>query len=138
MACKISFADIAMPKIPSSPTDWSDVTQFIQDVDSITHDLKPVLKLGEQLQNFLSEAEKQMGIPSQLHDQLTKLSNITQFLYGFSVFLQLFPIFKPFLPPLTAKLEEEKEALLSIDTGMNQLVQSTSVLATSIKVCVYT
>ena len=134
--CLISFAYTAMPNMhSSSPTDWSDVTQFINDVDTISSDLQPVLKLGGELQSFLAEAQQQMGIPSQLHDRLIKLSDLTQFLYDFSQFLQLFPIFKSFLPPLTASLAGEKQTIANLDTNMSQLVQSTSQLSTSIKVC---
>ena len=46
----------------------------------------------------------------------------------------MFPIFKPFLTPLTASLSDEIQAIAKLDTGMSQLVQATSDLSVSIKV----
>ena len=132
--CTISLAAIATPKASSSPTDWSDVTQLMNDVDVISNGLQPVLDLGGKLQNFLCKAQQQMSMPEDLHNQLIKLSDIMQFLHDLSQLLQMFPIFKPFLTPLTASLSDEIQAIAKLDTGMSQLVQATSGLSVSIKV----
>ena len=130
----VSFAAIAIQNTSSSPTDWPYVTQFMNDVDAIISGLQPVLNLGGELQKFLSKVQQQMGIPKELHNQLIKLSDLAQFLYDLSQFLQMFPIFKPFLPPLTASLSGEKQAIANLDTDMSQLVQSTVDLSVAIKV----
>ena len=132
--CTVSFVAIAVPKASSSPTDWSDVIQLMNDVDAISNGLQPVLNLGGKLQQFLCKAQQQMGMPEDLHNQLIKLSDVMQFLHDLSQFLQMFPIFKPFLTPLTASLSDEIQAIGKLDTGMSQLVQATSDLSVSIKV----
>ena len=113
---------------------WSDVTQFTNAVDSISTSLKPVLTLGGELQAFLSTVQKQMGMPAELHTRLTQLSELTTFLHDLSQFLQQFPIFKPFLPALTASLAKEQQAITYLDTDVGQLVQSAASLSTSLQV----
>ena len=132
--CTVSFTANAVTKVSSSPTDWSDVTQFINDVDAISNGLQQVLKFGGKLQNFLCKAQQQMSMPEDLHNQLIKLSGIMQFLHDLSQLLQMFPIFKPFLTPLTVSLSDEIQAIAKLDTGMSQLVKVTSGLSVSIKV----
>ena len=135
--CTVSFVAITVPKVSSSPTDWSDVTQFMKDVDAISTGLQPVMNLGGEMQKFLCKAQQQMSMPKDLHNQLIKLSDIMQFLYDLSKILQMFPIFKPILTPLIANLSEEKQAISNLNTEMSRLVQSTSDLSVSIKVCMY-
>ena len=132
--CTVLFVAIAAPKVSSSPTDWSDVTQLMNDVDAISNGLQPVLNLGGKLQQFLCKAQQQMGIPEDLQNQLSNLAVIVQCLHDLSQFLQMFPIFKPFLTPLTASLSDEIQAIAKLDTGMSQLVQATYDLSVSIKV----
>lgn len=129
-----TFPAIAPPYyLASSPTDWSDVDQFVKDVDSICTSLNPVLTLGEQLQQFIRKANTQLVIPCQLRTKLNALQTETQFLYDFSNFLQLIPIFG-FLPPLSAGLEGELTSIKSLDSDMSQFVHDTSSLSTSLQV----
>ena len=127
---------IAVLKVSSSPTDWSDVIQLVNDVDTISNGLQPVLNLGGELQKFLCKAQQQMSIPEDLHNQLSKLSDIMKFLHGLSLLLQMFPIFQPFLVSLTASLSDEIQTIAELDNDMSHLVQTTSDLSVSIKVCV--
>ncbi len=133
-ASLVSFPAIASPQPTGSPTDWSDTAQFAKDVDSITTSLAPVLTLGGELQKFLAKAQQQTEIPSELHTRLAQLSELTTFLHDLSQFLQQFPIFKPFLPPLTSSLANELQAITGLDTDMSQLVQSTASLSSSLQV----
>ena len=128
-----AFPAVAPPCLASSPTDWSDTDQFVKDVESICKSLSPVLTLGTQLQQYLQKAHAQLVIPGQLHTKLSALQTETQFLYDFSKFLQLFPVFG-FLPPLTAGLEGELTDIKGLDGDMQQFVDSTSSLSTSLQV----
>lgn len=116
---------------------WPDVTEFINDVNSTTVRFKPVVTLGGKLQAFLAKVQQQMEIPSELHTRLTQLSELATFLHDLSQFLQQFPIFKLFLPPLTASLANERQAITGLDTDVGQLVQSAASLSASIQVLVY-
>lgn len=129
-----AFTAIAAPSLPSSPTDWSDVNQFIKDIDSIINSLAPVLSLGTQLTQYLDKAQAQLAIPGQLHTKLSALQTETQFLYDFSSFLQLFPVFKEFLPLLTNGLGGELTNIKSLDSDMSQFVGATSSLSTTLQV----
>lgn len=117
--------------------DWPDVTQFINDVNGITVHFKPVVTLGGKLQAFFAKVQQQMEIPSELHTRLTQLSELATFLHDLSQFLQQFPIFKLFLPSLTASLANEQQAITGLDTDVGQLVQSAASLSASIQVLVY-
>ena len=132
---QITFAAVAAPNPPSSPTDWSDVDQLIKDIDAISVGLQPVLTLGGQLQQFLAKVKEQMGIPAELHAKLSQLINGAKFLHDLLQFLQTFPDLSIFLPALTSSLADELKAAGELDTAMNQLVQSATALSNSVQVC---
>lgn len=125
---------IAAPQPVSSPTDWYDVDTFTTDIDNISVTLKPILAVGEELKKFLDRAHKQIGIPAELHDRLMHFSDLVNFLHDLSQFLQQFPLFSAFLPPLTTSLGEELQAITYLDSNMSQFVESVSSLSDSLKV----
>lgn len=125
---------ISAPSLLSSPTDWSDVDKFIKDTAAITSSLTPMIELGDQLQQYLTKAKGQMAIPGQLHSKLGVLQTEMQFLYDFSSFLQLFPVFKDFLPLLTNGLGGELTSIKTLDGDMSSFVDATSSLSTSLMV----
>ena len=76
--CSVSLVAIAAPRASSSPTDWSDVIQLMNDAGAIINGLQPVLNLGGELQKFLCIAQQQMSMPKDLQNQLCNLAVIVQ------------------------------------------------------------
>lgn len=129
-----AFPVVAAPTSQSSLLDWSDVDQFVKDVDSINASLKSSLTLGAQLQQYISKAQAQVDLPQQLHGKLDDLQTKTQFLYDFVDLLKLFPVFKVFLPPVATGLEGELQSIKGLDGDMGQFVNAASSLSTSLQV----
>ena len=132
----------ALPKLPTlsrskivkTPTDFSDLDVFVKDINTTVENFKPVLTLGTNLEDYIKRTKNQLVIPSQLHGNLTPFKTEIEFLHDASSFLQLFPVFKVILPPLTGALGNELQSIGSLDTDMTNLVTSTTSLSTSLQV----
>lgn len=130
----VALSPVSAAAVPASLTDWSDVTQFLEDIDTICRGLKPVLTLGTQLQQYTGKAKVQLAIPAMLHTKLSAFQTETKFLYDFVDFLQIFPIFKLFLPSLAGALKDELGSIEGLDKDMSQFVDGASSLSAALQV----
>lgn len=133
---RIALPAVSAAAVSSSPTDWSDVTQFVNDINAVSESLKPVLTLGTQLQQYIGRAKAQLSLPAELHTKLSAFQVETQFLYDFVDFLQIFPIFKMFLPSLADALKDELTSIKGLDDDMSKFVDGTSSLSTALQVII--
>ena len=129
-----TFPTVSQPKSVKSPTDFSDLDTFINDINTIVKSFKPLVTLGKNLIDHTKRTENQLVIPSQLHGNLIPFQTEVKFLHDTSNFLQRFPVFKVILPPLTGALSNELKDIELLDTDMTKLVASTKALSASLQV----